>query len=88
MFIFLRIKLDVIDSKESIDAMVCHYVDTNDVFLVGESVLQNESLIVCALRHFSQNLAWFHLAGHQRIYLHQYVFDGIISKEPMKIFFS
>jgi len=45
IYVVIRIKLDVTYSKVSHDVMVCHYGDTNDVFLIGGLVLQNETLV-------------------------------------------
>jgi hypothetical protein len=64
--------------------VVCHYGETNDVFLIGGLVFLSETLVVCTLRHYSP-LAWFHFPERHRLYLYQ-VFDGTVNQESAKIF--
>ena len=64
--------------------MLCHYNETDDVFLIGGLVEPNETLIASDIRH-CRRLVDFCLKPSHRLYLAK-VIKGLVDPEPIKIY--
>ena len=51
VYIVIRIKIVVDYCTITPSVVVCHYGETNDVFLIARSLLRNETFVACDLRH-------------------------------------
>jgi hypothetical protein len=63
--------------------MLCHYSETDDVFLIGGSIEPTETLMASAIHH-CRRLVDFRLKPYHRLYLAK-IIDGLVDHEPVKI---
>ena len=64
--------------------MLCHYGETDDVFLIGGGVESNKTLMANAIRH-CRRLVDFHLKPSHRLYLAT-IINSLVNHEPVKIY--
>jgi hypothetical protein len=65
-------------------SLLCHYEETDDVFLIGGLVEPNEMLMAIAIHHYCRHLVDLHLKSNHRLYLAKVIYV-LIYHEPVKI---
>jgi len=63
-------------------SLLCHYGETDDVFLIGGLVEPNETWMASAIRH-CRRLVDFHLRPNHQLYLAKVIY-GLVNHEPVK----